>query len=140
MDVEKLIEEQKKTRKILRQLEKAGTLDKFLASITPLEPTWEKDPFRQVDDWDYDGLEFYRGQIIAKAIMEASENLSLMKYAQGYIDNLYKGRITQWEQYRLKNPTKWKSFITNPECLQFFNDYEKAYNIKTSIAKESQNV
>lgn len=144
MDFEKLLKEQQKTNEILERLEKAGTFKNFLSQIEPKEPKFEDNPFHQVDAWDYKAILSVKGQILARGMLHVYDEYQKMKYALDYVDNLYKGYIKQWEQYKEwleQNPNQkghWESYIENPVCLQFFEDYEKEHDIKDSIYQKAK--
>lgn len=137
-EFEKLRKEQEKTNEILAELKRAGTLQRFVEEVSEAEPRLEENPLRFYDNWDFEGLEKGQNLLVGALIKEIYEKMSLMKYALNYADNLYKERTEDWQSYREKNPDDWRDYFSNPDCLAFFEKYEKANNIKRSIYKDSR--
>lgn len=146
-EIDKLIKEQKKTQEILLRLEKNGTFDKFFASISGEPFSWHNDPFSGIDPWNYEELNDTRAMVLAQTMLEIYQSIGKAKQVYGYIENLYYGRISDWigykhhlEENKKQFPrARWQDYYTNPKCLQFFEDYEKAHDITKSIYKESKN-
>lgn len=150
MDIEQLIKEQQETRKILKKIEKAGTLEKFLAGLDEAPPQGNYNWHQWVSPWDYDGVNDVRQTYLETAIRKATESLQEVKYFLHYLDNAYKGYIKEWGQYKAMcdehNATKkarakaydWTDLYTHPECIDFFEKYEKDHNIKDSIYQQAK--
>lgn len=141
MDIDRLIQEQLKTQEILNRIIKDGTLKKFLENIPPAEEDWGDS--NNVDSWDYESGKDSININIANYMNEAYENLRKVKKWSSYMDTVYNGRIREWERIRGSGKDgkprargAWKSFYTNPECLKWFEDYEKDHGITKSIYQD----
>lgn len=145
MDIGKLIEEQTRTQEILKKLEQAGTLDKFLEGLEGELPVDSWNMWNQgVSSWDYDRLDSLCHFYMASELRNATESLQKVKYFMQYLDNAYRHYIELWEGYRTEcekhrgKKWDWTSLYKNPECLDFFEKYEKAHNITSSIYQEAK--
>lgn len=144
--IEELIKEQKKTQEIYERLEKTGTFEKFFSSIPPATFSYMDNPFRFVDNWDYEALEKIKAQVIGQCFLDSWKTLSRAKTAYGYVDDLYNNRVSDWIGYKnhleknkpANSTARWQNYYSNPDCLKFFENYEKAHDITKSIYKESQ--
>lgn len=145
MDVEKLIKEQKKTQEAIKLLRESGSYDELLKNIPEMELNYKEITYSG-HPWDYEGVSSGYDMMAAKYIKEAIESFGKAKYCLEYVKRLYEGHIKEWERYRKHCKTlpkrkrgDWKKMYTNPVCLKFFDDYEKAHGIKDSIYQEVKN-
>lgn len=146
MDIEKLIEEQKKTQEAIKLLRESDNYEELLKSIPEVELKYDEKMFFDGDPWDYEGLSYECDMTATQCIKKAVESFGKAKYYLEYVKRFYEGQIKQWEDYReyCKTLPKrqrgyWKTRYKNPVCLKFFDDYEKAHGIKNSIYQEVKN-
>ena len=143
MDIEKLIEEQKKTQEAIKLLRESGSYEELLKNI----PEGELD-YRETghlnNPWDYEEISSDYDMMAAQYIKEAVESFGKAKYCLEYVKRFYEGQIKEWEDYREHCKTLpkrqrgyWKTMYKNPVCLKFFEDYEKENGITKSIYKEA---
>lgn len=137
-EFERLRKEQEKTNEILAELKRVGTLQRFVEEVPETEPEWNENPLRFYDSWDFESLENGQNLLVAALIKEIYEKMGLMKFALNYADNLYRERTEDWQSYREKHPDGWQDYFSNPECLAFFEKYERANSINRSIYKDSR--
>lgn len=146
MDIEKLIEEQKKTQEAIKLLKESDNYEDLLKNITEVALKPEERIFFKDDPWDYEGISFRYDMMAGGYIKEAVESFGKAKYCLEYVKRFYEGQIKEWEDYRercktlpKRNRGDWKKMFSNPVCLKFFEDYEKAHGIKDSIYQEVNN-
>ncbi len=145
MDIEKLIEEQKKTREAIELLRSSKTYDELLKEIPEVDLDWRERAMLHIDVWDYEGSsETYDAQA-ARYIMEAVKSFGKAKVCLSAVKKHYEDSIKEWEGYRdyLKTQKKtyktdWSKMYQNPVCLKFFEDYEKDNGITDSIYQEAK--
>lgn len=142
MDIEKLIEEQKKTQEAIKLLRESDNYDELLKKIPEKRLDYKEAAYFN-DPWDYEGTSSDYDMMAARYIKEAIESFGKAKYCLDYVRRFYEGQIKEWEEYReyCKTLPKrqrgyWKTRYKNPVCLKFFDDYEKAHGIKDSIYQE----
>lgn len=139
MDIEKLVQEQRRVFEAIERIVKNGTLGKFFAAteITPDDEKILPRDFDGIDPWDYARLKHQMGIAISEGIKNIDNECKRIKRAVNYLDTLYDSRVKSWEEYKQTGNAEWKEYITNPDCLKFFADYEKDHNIKDSIYQKS---
>ena len=147
MDIEKLIEGQKKTRKAIELLRNSKTYEELLKKIPEEDLDWREWGMLDIDVWDYDGSSEMYDMQAAHYIMEAVKNFGKAKKCLGAVRKHYEDSIKQWEEYRdyIKSQNKtcksdWSKMYSNPVCLKFFEDYEKANGITDSIYQEAKKI
>lgn len=147
MNIEELVEEQKKTREAIELLRKSKTYEELLEKIPEEELDWREEAMLDIDVWDYDGSSRIYGMQAARHIMEAVKNFGKAKKCLSAVKKHYEGSIKQWEEYRdyVKTQNKtckngWSNMYSNPVCLKFFEDYEKANGITDSIYQEAKKI
>lgn len=139
MDIEQLIKEEKKTQEILKRIEKAGTLEKFLEDLDEQAvDAWTWAP--NTNTWDYDGLESFRQYAIGRMLRDAVKMLQEVKFLTSFMDKFYQQEMKQWEDYKVacekhRNKKKWDWTVmySNPDCINFFDKYEKEHGITDSL-------
>ena len=143
MDIDSLIKEQKKTQEAIRLLRESRTYEELLKEIPKRELDW-KEICNEPDPWDYEESSRYYDMLAATFVEKAVESFGKAKLCLGKVREQYEGDIKEWEEYReyCKTLPKrqrgyWKTKYTNPVCLKFFEDYEKANGIEDSIYKEA---
>lgn len=145
--IEKLIEEQKKTQEAIKLLRESDSYDELLKKIPEVELKYD-DRIYFNDPWDYEWISSEYDMMAAKYIKKAVESFGRAKYCLEYVKRFYEGRIKEWEDCREKCKSlvgknkhrgDWKKMYSNPVCLKFFEDYEKAHGIKDSIYQEMKN-
>ena len=131
MEIEKLVEEQKKTQEILLRLEKSGTFQKFFDGIQVEGYSYEDDPMFHADPWNYEELSWSRSVAMGDSVRAMYEAIRIIKYCLGYIDKLYEYRVrtvTSVKDFNCrgaKNRRKiYESYYANPICKTFFELYE----------------
>lgn len=136
-EIEKLIEEQKKTQEAIKKLEEAGTLEKFLEKTEPAVIEYGDNEFmgKVIDPWDYDALETHRKDLIAQLIYQIYDGIGKLKYYTKYVDSLYKLRMEELtKDYEKITKQERKKLIRerykNPVCREFFEKYEADHPIK----------
>lgn len=143
MDIEKLIKEQKKTQEAIKLLRESDNYDELMKRVPEVGLDIGEDP--HVNNWDYEDMSEKYDAAAAFYISKATELFGKAKHCLAFVENEYNGHIREWERIRefyLKKKTHkddWKSLYRNPECLKFFEDYEKAHGIKNSIYQEAKN-
>lgn len=144
MDIEKLIEEQKKTQEAIKLLRESGSYEELLKDIPEGELDYRETGYFN-DPWDYEGTSSDYDMMAAQYIKEAVESFGKAKYCLEYVKRFYEGQIKEWEEYReycktlpKRQRDDWKTRYKNPVCLKFFEDYEKVHGIKDSIYQESK--
>lgn len=145
MDIEKLIEEQKKNQEAIELLRESDNYDDLLKKVPEKGLDYRETAYFD-DPWDYKGISSEYDMMAARCIKEAVESFGKAKYCLEYVKRFYEGQIKEWEKYReyCKTLPKrqrgyWKTRYKNPVCLKFFEDYEKAHGIKNSIYQEVKN-
>lgn len=145
MDVEKLIEEQKKTREAIELLRNSKTYDELLKNIPEVDLDWREQLMLHIDAWDYDGSSETYDMQAAYYVREAVKNFGKAKVCLSAVKKHYENSIKEWEEYRdyLKTQKKtrkddWSKMYQNPVCQKFFEDYEKANGITNSIYQEAK--
>lgn len=147
MDIEKLIQEQKKTQKAIELLKKSKNFAELFKDIPEVELGY-RDFFPNGDDpWDYEQALESNNQVAAYYINTAIESLGKAKTCLSSVKRFYEGHIKQWEEYKnefdkgdKKQKHKWANMYSNPVCLKFFEDYEKANGITDSIFQEAKKI
>ena len=142
MDIERLIKEQKETQKLLKDLRGLKSFDEFLETIPETE--LDVEDFCRVSPWDYDKSTLEYDLAAGSALRIVADNIGKFKAYVNYVGDFYKSQIEQWEGYREycqkkfgKRTKKWTDYITNPDCLEFFEKYEKDHDIKDSIYQQA---
>lgn len=145
MDIEKLIEEQKKIQEAIKLLRESENYDELLKRIPEAKLDYRETAYFG-DPWDYEGISSDYDMAAARYIKEAVESFGKAKYCLEYVKRFYEGQIKEWDEYREHCKTlpkrqrgDWKKMYSNPVCLKFFEDYEKAHGIKDSIYQEVKN-
>ena len=145
MDIEKLIDERKKTQDAIKLLRESDNYDALLKSIPETKLDYQETAYFD-DPWDYEGTSSDYDMAAARYIKEAVESFGKAKYCLEYVKRFYEGHIKEWEEYReycktlpKRQRDYWKTRYKNPVCLKFFEDYEKAHEIKGSIYQEVKN-
>lgn len=145
MDIEKLIEEQKKTQEAIELLRESDNYDELLKKIPEVELKYNESIYFD-DPWDYESTSSGYDMMAARYIKEAIESFGKAKYCLEHVKRFYEGHIKEWEEYRehcktlpKRQRSYWKTMYKNPVCLKFFEDYEKAHGIKDSIYREIKN-
>lgn len=143
MDIDKLIEEQKKTQEAIKLLRESENYDELLKKIPEIEIKYDEMTLFN-DPWDYEKKSSGCYMMAANYIKTAVESFGKAKYCLECVKRFYEGHIKDWEDYREKCKTlprrqrgDWKKMYSNPVCLKFFEDYEKAHGIENSIYKEA---
>ena len=143
MDIEQLIEEQKKTQALLEELKGTESFEKFMEKIPEAKLDWGDIP--NLDEWDYDEAKSAYDLAAGAALRLVADNIGKFKTYVKSVDNFYEAHIKQWEDFREycqkkfgKRTKKWTGYISNPECLGFFEKYEKDHDIKDSIYQQAK--
>ena len=143
MDIERLIEEQKKTQALLEELKGTDSFEKFMEKIPEAELGWG-DRIPNLDEWDYDEAKFAYNLAAGTALRLVAYNIGKFKTYVKSVDDFYESHIKQWEDFREycqkkfgKRTKKWAGYISNPDCLDFFEKYEKDHDIKDSIYQQA---
>ena len=143
MNIELLIEEQKKTQALLEELKGTESFEKFMEKIPAAELDWG-DRIPNLDEWDYDKAKFAYDLAAGTALRLVVDNIGKFKTYAKSLDDFYESHIKQWEDFREycqkkfgKRTKRWASYISNPDCLDFFEKYEKDHDIKDSIYQQA---
>lgn len=145
MDIDKLIEEQKKTQEAIKLLRESENYDELLKKIPEINVKYDERIFFS-DPWDYEGTSSEQDMMAANYIKIAVESFGKAKYCLEYVKKFYEGQIKEWEDSRKKckrlaehsrHRNDWKKMYSNPVCQKFFEDYEKSHGIENSIYKEA---
>lgn len=143
MDIEKLIEEQKKTNEILLRMEKAGTFEKFFEDYEAAVTVEEMD-YLGISPWDYEESMKAIQITVSKCFRDMGLTIGKIKKLLSTQKDFYEFHIRRWEKIREHNRGRegkedvWLKEFTNPDCIKFFDDYEKDHGIKWSIAQEAK--
>lgn len=144
MDIEQLIKEQKKTQALLEELKGTESFEKFMEKIPETKLDWE-DRIPNLDEWNYDEAKNAYDLAAGTALRLVTDNIGKFKTYVKSVDDFYKSHIKLWEDFREycqkkfgKNTKKWASYISNPDCLDFFEKYEKDHDIKDSIYRQAK--
>ena len=140
MDIEKLIKEQERTREAIGLLRKSKNFEQFFKGIEKGVFEIGEDPTTYFSDWDYKKRSKAYDSAAGYYIKSAYESLSKAKVCLSAMSDFYNGRVKEWERYRehCKNKNAWVDMFSNPDCIKFFDDYEKAHHIVDSINQQAK--
>ena len=139
-DIDKLIEEERKTRKAVELLKASENYSEFFNKIESI-PISHRNDVMDINRWDYAESSNRFNSLAADFIWQATDCLGKAKSCLSAVDSFYYSQVKMWEEFRngclkQKDPEQreaWKGLYANPECLKFFEDYEKAHGITDSI-------
>lgn len=143
--MQELIDEQKKLQKLVQLAIDSGTLEKFVENVAP--ESGNEDIELDYDPWSFEDTHTTAMSRASYHLQKAFEHLTRLKFWVNYTDELYNGRVAEWEAVRGKTKYgaplgrgKWLTYYTNPECLKFFEDYENFKGIEKSIYKSYKKI